>query len=81
MLAKYGCVACHAVDKKSVGPAFKDVAAKYHAQTGATTHLATQVKNGGVGVWGMVPMPPHTDVPNTDLDAMIGWILTANDGK
>jgi cytochrome c551/c552 len=77
MLAKYGCVACHTVDKKVVGPTFKDVAAKYHSQTGAAAYLAMQVKNGSAGVWGMIPMPPHSDVPNTDLDAIIAWILTA----
>ena len=77
MLAKYDCVACHAVEKKVVGPAFKDVAAKYRAQTGAAAYLAVQVKNGGAGVWGMIPMPPHSDVPNTDLDAIIAWILTS----
>ncbi len=77
MLAKYGCVACHTVEKKVVGPAFKDVAAKYRAQTGAAAYLAVQVKNGSAGVWGTIPMPPHSDVPTTDLDAIITWILTA----
>jgi len=77
MLAKYGCVACHDVEKKLVGPAFKDIAAKYHAQTGVGAYLARQVKNGAVGVWGRVPMPPHSDVPDTDLDAVIAWILTS----
>ncbi len=77
MLAKYGCVACHAVDKKGVGPAFKDVAAKYHTQADAAAYLATQVKHGSRGVWGMIPMPPHPDVPETDLDTIIAWILTA----
>jgi cytochrome c len=77
MLAKYGCVACHAVAKAVVGPAFTDVAAKYRAQTGAAAYLAGQVKNGGAGVWGTIPMPPHSDVPRTDLDTIITWILTA----
>ena len=75
MLAKYGCVACHEVERKVVGPALKDVAAKYHAQTGVGTYLARQVKNGGVGVWGRIPMPPQNDVPDADLDAIIAWIL------
>ncbi len=77
MLAKYGCVACHTVEKKGIGPAFKDVAAKYRTQTGAATYLVMQVKNGSAGVWGMIPMPSHSDVPNTDLDAIIAWILTS----
>jgi cytochrome c len=75
MLAKYGCVACHADEKKGVGPAFKDVAAKYRAQTGAAAYLVMQVKNGSKGVWGTIPMPSHSDVPNTDLDTIIAWIL------
>jgi cytochrome c551/c552 len=77
MLAKYGCVACHTAEKKGIGPAFKDVAAKYRTQTGAATYLALQVKNGSAGVWGMIPMPSHSDVPNTDLDTIITWILTS----
>jgi cytochrome c551/c552 len=75
MLTKYGCVACHAVDKKGVGPAFKDIAAKYRVQTGAAAYLVMQVKNGSTGVWGTIPMPAHSDVPNADLDAIIAWIL------
>ena len=77
MLAKYGCVACHTVETKGIGPAFKDVAAKYRTQTDAATYLVMQVKNGGAGVWGMIPMPAHSDIPNTDLDTIITWILTA----
>ena len=77
MLAKYGCVACHTAEKKSIGPAFKDVATKYRGQTGAAAYLAMQVKNGGTGVWGMIPMPPHSDLPSTDLNAIVTWILTS----
>jgi cytochrome c551/c552 len=77
MLAKYGCVACHDVEKKVVGPAFKDIAAKYHEQTGAGSYLGRQVKNGAVGVWGRIPMPPQSDLPDTDLDAIIRWILAS----
>ncbi len=75
-LTQYGCVACHAGDKTVVGPSFKDVATKYRTQAGAAAYLAKQVQNGGAGVWGTIPMPPHVDVPNTDLDAIIAWILT-----
>ncbi len=77
MLAKYGCGACHDIEKKVVGPAFKDVAAKYDAQTGVATYLARQVQNGGVGVWGRIPMPAQRDVPDSDLDAIVAWILTS----
>jgi cytochrome c len=73
---KYGCVACHAVDKKVVGPSFKDVAAKYRGKSGAEKQLIAKVKNGGSGVWGSVPMPPNPTVPDADLSAMVKWILS-----
>ena len=74
---QYTEYACHTVETKGIGPAFKDVAAKYRTQTDAATYLVRQVKNGGAGVWGMIPMPAHSDIPNTDLDTIITWILTA----
>lgn len=75
MPAKYGCTACHAVDSKVVGPAFKEVAAKYRGKDVEAT-LVEKVKNGGVGVWGQVPMTPNPHVPDEDLHAMVKWILT-----
>jgi cytochrome c len=75
MPAKYGCTACHAVDHKVVGPAFKDVAAKYRGKDVEAT-LVEKVKNGGAGVWGQVPMPPNPQVPDPDLHAIVKWILT-----
>lgn len=75
MLAKYGCVACHAVQRKLVGPSYKDIASKYRARTGAAAYLVMQVKNGGEGVWGTIPMPSNADVPSADLDTIIAWIL------
>ena len=63
MPAKYGCTACHAVDHKVVGPAFKDVAAKYKGKDVEAT-LAEKVKNGGAGVWGQIPMTPNPQVPD-----------------
>ena len=72
---KYNCLACHSVDKKLVGPAYQDVAAKYKGQADAPDKLFTKVKNGGVGVWGQVPMPPNPTVPDADLKALIAWIL------
>ena len=75
MPARYGCTACHAVDHKVVGPAFKDVAAKYRGKDVAA-QLAQKVKNGGAGVWGQVPMPPNPQVPDPDLQPLIKWILT-----
>jgi cytochrome c len=75
MPAKYGCTACHAVDHKVVGPAFKDVAAKYKGQD-VEAKLAEKVRNGGAGVWGQIPMVPNPQVPDADLHAMVKWILS-----
>lgn len=74
MPAKYGCTACHAVDRKVIGPAFKEVAARYGGKD-AEEALVEKVKNGGAGVWGEVPMPPNPQVPDEDLHAVVRWIL------
>ncbi|HTP74589.1 MAG TPA: c-type cytochrome [Burkholderiaceae bacterium] len=71
---KYNCLACHAVDKKIVGPSFKEIAAKYAGDPGALAKLEKKVKAGGSGVWGAVPMPPNS-VPDPDLKALVEWIL------
>jgi cytochrome c len=76
MLAQYGCVACHATDRKVVGPSFKDVAAKYKGQPGIENTLAAKVKNGSSGVWGTVPMPPNPQIPDTDAHALVQWLLS-----
>jgi cytochrome c5 len=76
MMAKDGCAACHSVDKKVVGPAFVDVAAKYKGDSGALTKLTQKVKAGGSGVWGQVPMPPNSQVSDDDIKALVSWILT-----
>ena len=73
---KHACFACHAVDKKMVGPAYKDVAAKYRADKDAPKKLAAKVKNGSQGVWGTVPMPPNSAVPDADINALVKWILS-----
>ena len=70
------CLACHAVDKKVVGPAYKDVAAKYKGNAKAADTLAAKVKAGGQGVWGAVPMPPQAQVSDADLKAILGWVLS-----
>ena len=75
LLTKYVCSACHAVGTKLVGPAFKDVAAKYRDSRTPKRRWLAKVKNGGAGVWGPVPMPPNAGVPDEDLHAMIKWIL------
>ena len=76
LIKKHGCVACHTVDKKLVGPAYKDVAKKYAGQKDVEKMLFEKVKKGGSGVWGPVPMPPNAAVPDADIHAMVKWILT-----
>src|SRR5436305_11106087 len=73
---KHNCLACHAVDKKVVGPSYKDVAAKYRGDKSAEAKLVDKVKKGGVGVWGQIPMPPNTSVPDADVQALVKWILS-----
>jgi cytochrome c len=74
LLTKYNCQACHTVDKKLVGPAYKEVAAKYAGDAGAAAKLEQKVKSGGSGVWGAIPMPPN-NVPDADLKTLVEWIL------
>ena len=76
LLKKSNCLACHATDKKMVGPAYKDVAAKYRGQKGIDVKLAEKVKKGGAGVWGQVPMPPNVAVKDEDIKTMVQYILS-----
>ena len=71
------CLSCHAVDKKVVGPAFKDVAAKYKGQKDAEAKLVKKVREGGVGAWGQIPMPPNTTVSEKDATTLVKWVLGA----
>ena len=73
---KNGCLACHSVDKKIVGPAYKDVAKKYAKDKGAAAKLFAKVKKGGSGVWGTVAMPPNPQVKDDDLKKIIAWVLS-----
>ncbi len=70
------CMSCHAVDKKLVGPSYKDVAAKYAGQKGAVDTLAAKIMKGGAGVWGPVPMPANTQVNEADAKKLAAWVLT-----
>jgi cytochrome c len=70
------CMSCHAVDKKVIGPAYKDVAAKYKDTKGAVDLLATKIMKGGSGVWGQVPMPANTQVSEAEAKKLAAWILT-----
>jgi len=71
---KYNCLACHQIDKKSVGPAYKDIAKKYKGQNVAAK-LEEKVKKGGSGVWGQVPMAPNAAVPDADIKKLVAWVL------
>jgi cytochrome c len=76
LIKKSGCTACHQNDKKLVGPAYQEVAAKYKGDAGAAAKLAAKVKSGGSGVWGPVPMPPHPQVSDADIKTMITYVLS-----
>ena len=70
------CMACHATDKKLVGPAFKDVAAKYAGQKDAVDKLAVKIIKGGSGVWGPVPMPANVQVNEAEGKKLAAWVLS-----
>lgn len=70
------CMACHAMDKKLVGPSYKDVASKYSGQKDAVDKLAAKIIKGGSGVWGPVPMPANTQVNDADAKKLAAWILS-----
>ena len=72
---KKNCMACHAMDKKLVGPSYKDVAAKYAGQKDAVAKLTQKVLKGGSGVWGPVPMPANPQVSEAEARTLIKWIL------
>jgi len=76
MMRKDGCAACHAIDKKLVGPAYVDVAAKYAGDKDAVAKLTKKVKEGGSGAWGPIPMPPNAATPTTEVTELVTWILT-----
>ena len=75
LIKRYNCVSCHATDKKLLGPAYKEVAAKYKDEAGAADTLVAKVKEGGSGVWGAIPMPPNPGVPDGDVRLIVDWIL------
>ncbi|MES9999812.1 MAG: c-type cytochrome [Candidatus Thiodiazotropha lotti] len=71
-----GCMACHQVETKVVGPAYKEVAAKYKGDAGAVDTLVAKVKAGGVGTWGQIPMPPNAHVSDENIRVVVEWILS-----
>jgi cytochrome c len=70
------CMACHAVDKKLVGPAYKEVAAKYKGDKSAADKLASKIIKGGTGTWGAIPMPANPQVTDADAKKLVAWILS-----
>ena len=70
------CMSCHTLERKVVGPAFKDVAAKYAGYKAAADRLATKIQKGGSGVWGPVPMPSNTQVNDAEAKKLAAWVLT-----
>jgi cytochrome c len=75
---KNNCMSCHGVDKKIIGPAFKDVAKKYKGNADAVTLLSKKVKDGGSGVWGPIPMSPNKAVSDADIKVMVEYVLALN---
>ncbi len=73
---KNACMACHAADKKLVGPAYQDVAKKYASQKDAAATLAKSIKAGGSGKWGPVPMPPQAALSDAEATTLATWILS-----
>lgn len=70
------CMSCHNIDKKVVGPAYKDVAAKYRGDKTAATRLATKIMEGGGGVWGVVKMPSNPQVSEAEAKKLAAWVLS-----
>jgi cytochrome c len=73
---KKNCMACHAVDKKLIGPGYKDVAAKYAGQKDAADKLAQKIVKGGAGVWGQVPMPANPQVTDAEAKQLAAWVMS-----
>ena len=76
LLKEKACLSCHTVDKKLVGPAYKEVAAKYKSRKDAQAYLAKKIKEGSTGVWGPVPMPPNGTVGDDDAKTLAKYVLT-----
>ena len=75
ILSKNACLACHAIDKKVVGPAYTDVAAKHKDQADAADILTNHIKNGSSGVYGPIPMPPNAGISDADIKTVVDWLV------
>jgi len=76
LLNRNACLGCHAVEKQIVGPAFREVAARYKSDAAAPARLATKIRQGGQGVWGQVPMPANPGLSDADARLIVEWVLT-----
>ena len=76
LLQASGCMSCHAIDEKVVGPPFKAIAAKYAGQADAIDSMIQSVRNGSRGKWGRTPMPPHSSLSNDDLKKLTTWVMS-----
>jgi cytochrome c len=81
LAAKNACLACHAVDKKLVGPSYKDVAAKHKGQADAVAKVAARIKSGGSGMYGPIPMPAQPNLKDDELKMLATWILAGAPDK
>jgi cytochrome c len=75
LLNANACTGCHALDKRVVGPSFREIAAKYAGDGGAAAGLAAKIRNGGQGNWGAVPMPPNPGISDANLKSIVAWVL------
>ena len=75
LLSAHACTACHTLDKRVVGPSFREVAAKYAGDGSSAARLADKIRKGGAGAWGNVPMPPHPAISDAELAQVVAWIL------
>jgi len=81
LAAKSACLACHAVDRKMVGPSYRTVAAKHQGQADALEKVAARIKSGGSGVYGPVPMPAQPNLKDDELKLLAAWVLAGAPDK
>jgi cytochrome c len=81
LATKNACLACHAVDKKLVGPSYKDVVAKHKGQADALEKVAARIKSGGSGIYGPVPMPAQPNLKDDELKLLAAWVLAGAPDK
>ncbi|MFM6985090.1 MAG: c-type cytochrome [Hydrogenophaga sp.] len=81
LASKSACLACHAADRKLVGPSYKDVAAKHQGQADAVAKVAARIKSGGSGLYGAVPMPPQPNLKDDELKLLAEWVLAGAPDK